>query len=155
MVHGEISINRSIVKQTSGNSSTRSCVIDRIHRSNFLIQFPSNKEKEMVRIKTVSNRFISTLTFSLSDVTGDRKRSSDVLMLLTTTSRISIPFDSFTVSEIYAANIITRLLRGDKQFSRIASKSLYMDDRIYYWSKIDDSISIVLRLSTSMLENRC
>ena len=86
----------------------------------------------MVRIKTVSNRFISTLTFSLSDVTGDRKRSSDVLMLLTTTSRISIPFDSFTVSEIYTANIITRLLRSDKQFSRIASKSLYMDDRIYY-----------------------
>lgn len=84
----------------------------------------------MVRIKTVSNQFISTLTFPLSDVFGDRKRSSDVLMLLTNTSRI--PFDSFTVSQIYTANIITRLLRRDKQFSRIASKSLYIDDRNYY-----------------------
>lgn len=106
MVHGEISINRSIVKQTSGNSSTRSCVIDLIHRSNFLIQFPSNKRKEMVRIKTVSNQFISTLTFSLSDVFGDQKRSSDVLVLSTTTSRISTPFDSFTVSEIFILLIL-------------------------------------------------
>lgn len=59
----------------------------------------------MVRIKTVSNQFISTLTFSLSDVFGDQKRSSDVLMLLTT-SRISIPFDSFTVSEIFIRLIL-------------------------------------------------
>lgn len=82
----------------------------------------------MVRVKTISNQFISTLTFSLFHVFGDRKRSSDVLMLLTNT----IAFDSFAVSQIYTANIITRLLRRDKQFSRIASKSLYIDDRIHH-----------------------
>ena len=60
------------------------------------------------------------------------------------------PFNSFT------CNIIIGFTTPRYTSFRVTSKSHYIGDRIYCRIKIlDDSISTVFRLSTSMLENGC